>query len=171
LFHCGKKDIRIIARAVVDEWIQAQYLEEETYSPTVRLESMMLSCLIDAYEKGHVRTVDIKGAFIKAKVPDEMNLIVKLDRELSEVMQELSLELKIGEDRVMYLKCAKALHGHMEAARLFYCDLNTSLTMKMNFVRNRYDPCIYNKEAYKKEPVTVWTHVDDLKLSAKSETC
>jgi hypothetical protein len=39
---------------------------------------------------------------------------------------------------------------------------------KMSFVRNRYDPCVYNKKA-KNGMVTARTHVDDIKLSAKSE--
>jgi hypothetical protein len=40
----------------------------------------------------------------------------------------------------------KALYGHIEAARLFYNDLNESLTTKMGFKRNGYDPCVYNKK-------------------------
>ena len=31
------------------------------------------------------------------------------------------------------------------AARLFYDDFNQTLVKKMNFVRNSYDPCVYNK--------------------------
>jgi hypothetical protein len=41
-------------------------MKEETYSSTVQLESIMLSTLIDAYERSYVRTIDIKGAFLKA---------------------------------------------------------------------------------------------------------
>ncbi len=54
-----------------------RYFEEETYSPTVKLESIMLSSLIDAHEKRNVVTIDIKGA--KAKVPEDMELIVKME--------------------------------------------------------------------------------------------
>ncbi len=63
--HCfivEKRDGRIKARAVADGRSQERYLEEETYSPTVCLESIMLSSLIDAYEGRHVCTVDVKGA-------------------------------------------------------------------------------------------------------------
>jgi hypothetical protein len=47
--HCfivEKRDGRIKALAVADGRSQ----EEEIYSPTVCLESIMLSCLIDAYD-------------------------------------------------------------------------------------------------------------------------
>lgn len=52
---------------------------------------------------------------------------------------------KMGEQGVIYLKCLKALYSHIEAARLFYDDLNESLMKKMGFKQNPYDSCIYNK--------------------------
>ena len=61
--HCfivQKRDGRIKARAVAEGRLQERYMEEETYSPTVQLESIMLSSLIDAYERRHILTVNIK---------------------------------------------------------------------------------------------------------------
>jgi hypothetical protein len=121
-------------------------MEEETYSPTVRMESIMLSSLIDAHEQRDVATIDIKGAFLKAKVPEDMELIVKMEGELAQLMCELDPELEVDKNGMLYLRYVKALYGHIEAARLFYGDLNTSLTSVMGFKRNRYDPCIYNKQ-------------------------
>ncbi len=69
-------------------------MEEETYSPTVKLESIMLSSLVDAFEKRHVVTIDIKGAFLKAKVPVDMELIVKMEGELAELFCELDPTLQ-----------------------------------------------------------------------------
>jgi hypothetical protein len=169
--HCfiiEKRDGKIKARAVADGRTQERYMEEETYSPTVRLESIMLSTLIDAYEKRHVRTVDIKGAFLKAKVPDDLELIVKMEGDLAILMNQLCEEIEIDQHGTMYLKCIKALYGHVEAARLFYNDLHESLTVKMGFTKNGYDPCVYNKET-DEGMVTIRIHVDDLKISSKSE--
>ncbi len=170
--HCfviEKRDGRIKARAVADGKTQKRYSEEETYSPTVKLESIMLSSLIDAYEQRDVITIDIKGAFLKAKVPEDMELVVKMDEELADLFCELNPALNEirDENGVLYLRCKKALYGHIEAARLFYNDLNVSLTEKMGFKRNAYDPCIYNKLT-EKGIITVRTHVDDLKVSSKS---
>jgi hypothetical protein len=172
--HCfitEKRDGRIKARAVTDGRTQTRYLEEETYSPTVRLESIMLSSLIVAVERRHVRVIDIKGAFLKARVPNGMELLfVKMEGELAQMMNRLQPDFQIHSGGFMYLKCVKALYGHIEATRLLYDDLNRSLTEKMGFVRNSYDPCIYNKKT-KDGNITVCTHVDDLRVSSISEEC
>jgi UDP-2,3-diacylglucosamine pyrophosphatase LpxH len=143
-------------------------MEEETYSPTVHLESIMLSSLIDAYEKRHVRTINIKGKFLKAKVPDNLDSIVKMEGKSAELMNKICLNFIIEEDGIMYLKCVKALYGHVDMARLFYDDLNKMLVDKMGFKRNQYDPCVYNKET-NDGVITAHTHVDDIKISSKSE--
>lgn len=134
--HCfltEKRDGRIKARVVADGRSQIRYKEEETYSPTVKLESIMLCSLIDALEKWHVVTIDIKEAFLKAHVPDDLELIVKMEGELVELFAELNPEFKLDENGVLYLRCLKALYGHIEAARLFYDELDNSLTSKMSF--------------------------------------
>jgi hypothetical protein len=116
--HCfmvEKRDGRIKAQAVADGCTQKRNLEEETYSPTVRLESIMLSTLIDAHESHHVRTVDIKGAFLRAKVPEDMKRIVKMEGDLVILLNQLNDNFKIDSFGVMYLKCVKALYGHVEA--------------------------------------------------------
>ncbi len=91
-------------------------MEEETYSPTVKLESIMLCSLIDALEKRHVVTIDIKGAFLKADVPDNLELIVYMEGELAELFEELNPEFQRDEYGILYLQCLKALYGHRENA-------------------------------------------------------
>jgi hypothetical protein len=95
--HCfltEKRDGRVKARAAADGGSQIRYNEEETYSPTVRLESIMLSSLIDAMEHRYVAMIDIKGAFLKAKVPDDLELVVKMDGELAVAFAELNPEFQ-----------------------------------------------------------------------------
>ena len=50
----------------------------------------MICSLIDVLEQRFVTTIDIKGAFLKAKVPDDMELIVKMDGELAQAFVELN---------------------------------------------------------------------------------
>ena len=129
--HCfltEKRDGRIKAHAVADGRSKTRYSEEETYSPTVKLESIMLCSLIDALEKRYVATINIKGAFLKANVPDDLELIVKMDGELAKFFVEVNPEFQLNESGALYLKCLKALYGHIEAGRLFYDELNYSLT-------------------------------------------
>jgi hypothetical protein len=56
--HCfvvEKRDGRIKARAVADGRSQKGYMEEETYSPTVKLESIILNAFVDAHEGRNVK--------------------------------------------------------------------------------------------------------------------
>jgi hypothetical protein len=110
--HCfmtEKRDGRIKARAVADGRSQVRYLEEQTYSPTVRLESLMLCSLIDALEGRDVITIDIKGAFLKAHVPKELDLIVKMDGDLARIFCELNPNFVRQGEGTLYLRCLKAL--------------------------------------------------------------
>jgi hypothetical protein len=91
--HCfmtKKRNGRIKARAVADGRSQTRYLEEQTSSLTVKLEIIMLCGLIDTLEGRSVTTVDIKGAFIKAQVTEELELLVKMDGELAEIFCDLN---------------------------------------------------------------------------------
>jgi hypothetical protein len=45
-------------------------------------------------------TIDIKGAFLKAKVPQELELIVKLDGELAVLLCKLNPEFPRDKNRV-----------------------------------------------------------------------
>jgi hypothetical protein len=70
----------------------------------------MQNTFINAHEGRHVVTVDIKGAFLKAKVPDELELIVKMTGEMAQIMCELDPELQCNDYGVLYLQCEKALY-------------------------------------------------------------
>jgi hypothetical protein len=106
----------------------------------------------------------MKGAFLKAKVPEDLELVVKMDgREVAELMVNLSENMLLDDQGVIYLNCKKALCRHIESARLFYDDLHDNL-IKLGFVRNNYDACVLNKKE-EQGTITVMTHVNDLKVS------
>jgi hypothetical protein len=88
--------------------------------------------------------------------------------ELMYLMCEVDPSLRSEDQSVMYLRCKKALYGHIEAARLFYDDLNNTLKEKLNFEQNCYDPCVYDW-LNEGERTTVRVHVDDLKISSVSK--
>jgi hypothetical protein len=141
MIHCfviEKREGRIKARAVADGRSQQRYMEEETCSPTVKLESIMLNAFIDAFEGRHVVTVDIKGAFLKAKVPEEMELMVKMTGELAQIMCKINPEMRCDEQGIIYLRCVKALYGHIKAAWLFYDDLSNTIQHKLGFKQNHH---------------------------------
>jgi hypothetical protein len=105
----------------------------------------MLNAFIDAHEGRFVATVDIKGAFLKAKVPDDMELMVKMTGELVQLMCDIDTSLNRDQRGVLYLKHIKALYGHIEAARLFYDDLDHTIQKVLMFKQNQYDPCVQQR--------------------------
>jgi hypothetical protein len=102
-------------------------------------------------------------------VPEDLELLVKMDGEFASIFCNLNPNFRIEEGGVLYLKCLKALYSHIEAARLFYDDLDFLLTKRMKFTRNQYDPCVYNRKGLTGEMTTIKTHVDDLKILLKSK--
>jgi hypothetical protein len=94
-----KRDGWIKAHAVANGRSQTGYLEEQTYSPTIsRLESIMLCSLIDALEGHEVTTIDIKGAFLKARVPEDLDLIVKMEGDLARIFCELNPKFVLSKE-------------------------------------------------------------------------
>ncbi len=64
-----------------------------------------MNAFIDAHEGRHVVTIDIKGEFLKAKVPDKLELMVKMTGELAQIMCEIDSSLKLNDEGILYLKC------------------------------------------------------------------
>jgi len=78
-----KRTGEIKGRACADGRPQRAYIEKVT-SPTVGLESLILSLMIDAYEKRDVATADVAGAFLKGNMDDF--IMVKLINEEVDIM-------------------------------------------------------------------------------------
>ena len=65
----------------------------ETSSPTAALITIMLTCMIDAFEKRDVATVDIPGAFLQTKMPkEEKDVHVILDGRMAELLAKIAPE-------------------------------------------------------------------------------
>ena len=138
----------------------------DTSSPTVSIESLLLSCMIDALEGRDVATCDIPGAFMQADIDEEIH--VKFDGELVDLMiqndpnlaQYVAIE---NGKRVLYTLLNKALYGTVQASLLFWKRLSSFLIDTHGFERNPYDWCVVNKTVNGKQFTSVW-YVDDLKL-------
>jgi hypothetical protein len=67
---------------------QRDYMtKQETSSPTVATESLILSCLINAIEKRNVATCDIPGAFMQSDMKGKV--IMKLERVMADVILKI----------------------------------------------------------------------------------
>ena len=162
--RCGK----IKARGCADGRKQRLYkTKEETTSPTVSIEGMILTCMVDAYERRHVGTCDIGGAFMHADIDEKIH--IKLDGELAHLLIKVDetyaqfLTYENG-NPVIYAELSKALYGTLQAAKLFWENLTEFLCKDLGFTVNPYDACVVNKYINGKQCTIAW-HVDDLKIS------
>ena len=145
--------------------------KNESTSPTASLSGLIMTCVIDAYERRDVATVDIPGAFLQAKQPDDDVVHVVLDGRMAELLAKLSPETyqeyihhRRGQAYI-YCKLDCALYGTLKAAMLFWRKLSKNLK-ENGFIVNPYDWCIVNKNINGSQCTIVW-HVDDMKISHK----
>ena len=80
-----KRSGKIKGRAVADGSRQRVYTnKDEVTSPTIHLESLILSMVIDGHERRDVSTCDVAGAFL---IPGIDNFkIIKLDGDMVDIM-------------------------------------------------------------------------------------
>ena len=161
---CG----RVKGRGCADGRKQRIYkTKEENSSPTISIESLFLTCIVDALEKRHVITCDIPGASMQAEMDEVVH--VKLDGELAELLVKVDpsyaqVMVKEGNKHVIYAELDKALYGTLQAAFLFWKKIKSFFVEKHGFASNPYDGCVVNKMINGNQCTIGW-HVDDIKLS------
>jgi hypothetical protein len=105
--------------------------KEETSSPTVANEALMLTCVIDAIKGQNVATVDIPGAFMQSEMKGDVYM--KLEGVMAEVIMKRDPKkyknyvVQEGGHDAIYVKLTKALYGTLQAALLFWQNLSTKL--------------------------------------------
>ena len=83
-----KRDGKIQGCAFADGHKQHRYIKrDEVSSPTVQLESLMITLLVDAHERRNVATADILGAYLLADMDDYT--IVKISGSTADIMCEV----------------------------------------------------------------------------------
>ena len=146
--------------------------QEDTASPTVMTESVMLTAVIDAEEGRDVATFDIPNAFIQTGV-DERDaqgdrIIMKIKGEMIDMLVEIDpsyadyITYEKGQ-RVLYVHILRAIYGMLMSGLLFYKKFRASIE-RIGYVVNPYDPCVANKTINGKQHTLSW-HVDDVKSS------
>ena len=142
------------------------YTKEQTASPTVSQDAFFLTCLIDALEGRSKAITDVKGAYLNAKMKDEviMKIIgpeVDLFCQLDPSLREYVITEK-GR-KVLYTQLDKALYGCVQSALLWY-ELYSTTLKEMGFKINPYDLCVANANIKGKQCTICW-YVDDNKIS------
>jgi hypothetical protein len=173
MFLKEKRSGKIKGRTVAGGNKQRDYIsKEDSSSPTVSTESVLLTCIIDAEEQRDTAVVDIPNAFIQTRVEKKEDMVfIKLRGVLVDILVEIAPEYgpyvttdKKGVKQLI-VQCQNAIYGTMVASLLYYRKFVKSLT-DIGFVVNPYDPCVANKIIEGKQ-MTICFHVDDCKLSHK----
>ena len=168
--RCGK----IKGRGCADGRKQRAYItKEDSTAPTVSIEAVFLTAVIDAMEGRSVAVLDVPGAFMQAEIDELVHVrftgaMVTLLLEIDHEMYKDYVVVEKGE-QVMYMELLKALYGTLRAARLFWQKLSKQLIDEWGFIPNKYDDCVVNKLVNGQQMTVVW-HVDDLKVSHVDRT-
>ena len=163
---CGKFKGRTCANGKK----QKKYLKhgESIASPTVSLEAIIGTLLIEVREGRDVAIFDVPGAYLHAEMPGDKKLLMVFRGEFVDIMCDVNEEYKkyvIYENgkKVLYVRILRAIYGCIESALLWY-QLYAKTLKQMGFKLNPYDKCVANKMINGKQCTIAW-YVDDNKIS------
>ena len=127
----------------------------EAASPTMSLESVLLTAVVEAAENRDIAVLDIPNAFVQTDMEGE-TVFMKLRGKLAELLvrtaPELCRKFVVDENgkTALHVELLKALHGCLKSALLFYKKLRADLE-SIGFEINPCDPCVANKITNEKQ--------------------
>jgi Reverse transcriptase (RNA-dependent DNA polymerase)/Zinc knuckle len=145
---------------------RSMYAKDETASPTIATDALMITLMVDAAERRDVATADVVGAYLHALMPDYV--LMKLVGDAVDIICDVNpryrefVAIEHGR-KVLYLRLLKALYGCVKSALLWY-DLFTGKLKERGFTLNPYDPCVANSTIEGTQCTVGW-YVDDTKIS------
>jgi hypothetical protein len=149
MFPKEKRTGFIKGRGCADGRKQRFHTAKETVSsPTVAIESVFITSVIDAMENRNIATVDVPGAFMQVDMDEIVHM--RLEGTMGDLLVRISpatygphITIERGKT-VIYVLIAKALYGTLKAALLFWEHLTAKL-ISWGFEPNPYDRCVANK--------------------------
>jgi hypothetical protein len=162
-----KRDGALKGRSCADGSSQrGLYTKEQSASPTISADALMLSLMVDAKERRDVATANVVGAYLLADM-DEF-VLLKLSGASVDIMCQVNKKYKEfvtieKGKKVLYLQLLKALYGCVRSALLWY-ELFAGTLKEMGFELNPYNPCVANKMIEGSQCTIAW-YVDDNKIS------
>eukprot|EP00833_Pecoramyces_ruminatium_P000880 jgi/Orpsp1_1/1174912/evm.model.c7180000051932.1 len=145
--------IKYKARLVARGFTQVYGIDyKNTFSPTLKQDTLKVIISIAVYCKFSIHQMDIKAAYLNAK----------LDAEIYMTLPE-------GMEGKGYCKLNKALYGLKQSGRMWNETLNKVL-VKINFKRFMSDPCVYiKKDDNNKILCLLAIYVDDIIIAGTNE--
>jgi hypothetical protein len=117
-----KRSGKLKGRTFANSWFQrSKYTKEETTSPTVSTDTLMISLVIDAKEQHDVATANVDRAYFHADMEDFV--LLKLVGEAANIMCHVNPQYEkfvVIENRmkVLHLQLLKALCGCVQSTLL-----------------------------------------------------
>jgi hypothetical protein len=92
MFLQQKRDVKIKGRTVAGGNFQRDYIsKEDASSPTIYMESVLLSCIIDTEEERDVAVVDVPNGFVQTRVENENDMaFIKIRGILVDILVEIA---------------------------------------------------------------------------------
>jgi hypothetical protein len=145
------------------------YSENEISSPTISTTAVFTMAAIAAKECRKVITMDVGGAYLHADL--EKPVYMRLDPVAASILCDIDSQYKkhLLRDGSCIVLLKKALYGCIESARLWYNRFDQFI-IKLGYIRNPVEKCVYNKYDKTGTECTVGLYVDDTKASSRSES-
>jgi hypothetical protein len=168
-----KRNRQVRACAVADsskERRQPRYKKEDSASPTVAMDSVMIAATINAHKLRDVAMVGIPGTFLHAYNNKDTFMILcgRLAKLMVQVDPALYRKYVIygkNDEALLYVKLSKAVYSLLKSALLFYKKFVDNLkNYETPFIINPYNPCIANATIAGLQMTITW-HINDLKIS------
>ena len=157
------------ARLVAGGNQQDKGLYENLSSPTAATTSLLTTASIAAAENRFVMIVDIGGAFLNASMhPTGVIVHMRLSALMASILVKIdpSYTNFLESDGTLVVKLDKALYGCVEAAALWFEDIEGK-RLAYGFIQNPYDACVFNRVGRDSKQTTVVLHVDDLFVTSE----
>jgi hypothetical protein len=131
----------------------------------------MVACLA-AKEGRKVAHVDFPGAFLYAEMPEDDGrpVYMRLNKFETSVLVKIEPTYSkfVLENGTCIVRLKRALYGCVESARMWYEKLSNDL-MKMRYIKNPNDMCVFNRIEADGSQSTLVVHVDDVLITAKTD--
>lgn len=161
---------KLKSRLVAGGHRQDTTMYDNVSSPCVNLTSVFTLLSIAAYERRHIAAVDIKGAYLNARL-STVTVHMRIQQQLVTILKDLYRDLfkrdiseYICQDGSMIVHVLKALYGLIESALLWYKHLSTTLN-RAGYTTSQNDRGVFFRTS-KDKKCAIAIHVDDLLVTS-----
>ena len=120
---------------------QDREMYDDLSAPTVSTSSVFSILAVAAHEGRHIAVTDIGGAFLHADMTTGVNVYMRLDRVMTDMLVSAERKYKpyVDDKGCLIVKLDKALYGCVESAALWYEHLAGTLK-SLGYETNDYAP-------------------------------